>query len=131
MARTLKQSLPFVLALLLFFAAACSKEPSVTMLNTVDTIYCDGCQIETTVRELTVDGNQTTARIRFLNLGNTTLDALNALVEFVDADGNVIATYEVQLQFDESLAVGDSVSATARCERDDRIVGVVVSSVTY
>lgn len=113
-------------ALVLLFCAC--KTVSSTILNTESKIFYDGCQIETTVRELSVDGGRTSARIRFINRGGDSLSALEALVEFVDTDGNTIASDVLSLTFDPAVEAGESFSETATCDSDDRIVNVVVSS---
>ncbi|HRX57794.1 MAG TPA: hypothetical protein P5075_03385 [Eubacteriales bacterium] len=114
------------LCVLLAFGAGC-KTVSTTILNTESKIFYGGCQIETTVRELSVDGGKTTARIRFRNLGGDALDSLEALVEFVDADGNTIASDVISETYTEAIEVGASVSETAECKSDERIVGVYVT----
>ncbi len=111
----------------MLFVLFCScKTVSTTILNTESKIFYGGCQIETTVRELSVDGGKTTARIRFLNLGSDSLDSLEALVEFVDAEGNTSATAVISQPFTEEIVAGDSVSVTASCDSDERIVNVFV-----
>lgn len=90
-------------------------------------MFYGGCQIETTVRELSVDGGKTTARIRFTNLGGDSLDSIEALVEFVDAGGNTIASDVISETFDTVVEVGGSFSVTAKCDSDSRIVNVFVS----
>lgn len=117
------------LCALLLFCAAC-KTVSTTILNTESKIYYGGSQIETTVRELSVDGGKTTARIRFRNLGSEALDSLEALVEFVDEQGNTIATDVISETYTDAIEVGSSVSETAECKSDDRIVGVYVTEYT-
>ena len=123
----IKRSLAAALAAVMLLFCAC-KTVSTTILNTESKIFYDGCQIETTVRELSVDGGKTTARIRFTNLGGDSLGSLEALVEFVDADGDTIASDVLSLTFDTAIEAGESFSATAKCDSDDRIVDVVVSS---
>lgn len=103
------------------------KAKSTTILNTEYKIFYGGSQIETTVRELKVDGGRTTARIRFLNLGSEELGSIEALVEFVDATGETIASYVVQETFDTPVAVGASFSETAECDSDSKIKSVYVS----
>lgn len=115
------------LAVVMLLLCGC-KTVSNTILNSESKIFYGGCQIEANVRELSVDGGKTTARIRFTNLGGDSLDALEALVEFVDADGNTIASDVISLTFDSAVEAGENFSATAKCDSDDRIVGVVVSS---
>jgi hypothetical protein len=117
------------LALLLLVSAGC-KETSTTTLNSEYKIFYGGCQIEATVRELTVDGGTTTARIHFLNLGSETLTALQALVEFVDADGNTIDSDVLDVTFDTEVAVGEGFSENAICKSNDKIVNVYVSEYT-
>lgn len=114
---------------LLLFCAAC-KTVSTTILNTESKIFYGGSQIETTVRELSVDGGKTTARIRFLNMGSETLGSLEALVEFVDAEGNTIDSDVISETYTDPIEVGGSVSETAECKSDDRIVGVYVTEYT-
>jgi len=104
------------------------KEQSTTILNKETTIYFGGSQIEATVRELTVDGGQTSVRVRFVNISGSPLEELKAHVDFVDADGAVLVSDEIELSFHEPLTVGDSVSGTASCKSNERIVGVVLSS---
>lgn len=115
-----------LLIAILLVATGC-KTTSTTILNTEYKIFYGGSQIETTVRELTVDGGTTSARIRFLNLGTEELDSLEALVEFIDADGDVIATSLVSATYSSPIAVGDSVSEIATCDSDSRIKGVYVT----
>jgi len=119
----------FALCALLLLCTAC-KTVSTTILNTESKIYYGGSQIETTVRELSVDGGKTTARIRFRNLGGEALDSLEALVEFVDKQGNTIATDVISATYTEAIEVGSSVSETAECKSDDRITGVYVTEYT-
>ena len=123
-----KTSIALAAVLIASFTFAC-KEQSTTMLNKEATIYFGDSQIEATARELTVDGGRTAVRVRFVNISGSPLESLDASVDFVDIDGNVIASDEITLTFEEPLAVGDGVSATARCNSDDRIVSVALSSV--
>lgn len=111
---------------MLFFFGGC-KTTSTTILNTEDKLFYGGSQIETTVRELTVDGGTTSARIRFLNLGTEELSSLEAQVEFVDSKGDTIATSIISKTYETPVAVGDSVSETASCDSDSRIKGVYVT----
>ncbi len=106
------------------------KTTSTTVLNTEFKIFYGGSQIETTVRELIVDGGTTSARIRFLNLGTEELNSLEALVEFIDANGEVIATSVINATYPTPVAVGDSVSETVTCDSDSRIKGIFVSEYT-
>lgn len=106
------------------------KTTSTTILNTENKIFYGGSQIETTVRELTVDGGTTSARIRFLNLGTEELSSLEALVEFIDADGNVVATSLISATYSSPIAVGESVSEVASCNSDTRIKSVYVTGYT-
>ena len=124
-----KKLLIIALVLLLFVSAGC-KETSSTTLNSEYKIFYGGCQIEATVRELTVDGGTTTARIHFLNLGSETLKSLQALVEFVDSEGNTIDSDVLDLTFDTEVAVGESFSENAICKSNDKIVNVYVSEYT-
>ena len=119
-----------LLLLLILLAAFGCKTTSTTILNTEFKIFYGGSQIETTVRELTVDGGTTSARIRFLNLGTEELGSLEALVEFIDANGEVIATSVIRSTYPTPIAVGASVSETAECDSDSRIKGVFVSEYT-
>ncbi len=111
---------------LIFFAVGC-KSSSTTILNTESKIFYGGSQIETTVRELRVDGGKTTARIRFLNMGTEELTSIEALVEFIDKDGNTIASYVISDTFAEPVEVGASFSETAECDSDSAIKGVYVT----
>lgn len=129
MHRIIKITFALVLAGLLLLAGACKTVSSKT-LNTESKIYYGGSQIETTVRELSVDGGTTSARIHFINLGTETLGSLQALIEFVDANGDTIATATIDETFTDEIAVGDGFSLTASCKSDDRIVNVVVSEAT-
>ncbi len=115
------------IAILLLSMLAGCKAKSTTILNTEYKIFYGGSQIETTVRELKVDGGRTTARIRFLNLGSEELGSIEALVEFVDATGETIASYVVQETFDTPVAIGASFSETAECDSDSKIKSVYVS----
>lgn len=124
-----KRFLTAALVLLMLVAAGC-KETSSTTLNSEYKIFYGGCQIEATVRELTVDGGTTIARIHFLNLGSETLSSLQALVEFVDAEGNTIESDVLDLTFSEEITVGESFSESARCKSNDKIVNVYVSEYT-
>ena len=114
-------SLAFLLLL-----TACKAESS-TILNTSSTIFYGGSQIETTVRELKVDGGTTSARVRFLNLGTEELTSIQAQVDFINAKGEVITTVIISDTFDTPVAVGDSFSETAECDSNSQIKGVVVS----
>lgn len=125
----IKRIAVLLLVAILFAAAGC-KTTSTTILNTEFKIFYGGSQIETTVRELTVDGGTTSARIRFLNLGTEELGSLEALVEFIDANGEVVATGVVSATYPTPIAVGDSVSETVTCDSDSRIKGVYVSEYT-
>ena len=110
----------------LVLLSGCKTESSTT-LNTGSKIFYGGSQIETTVRELKVDGGKTTARIRFLNLGSEDLTSIEAQVEFIDADGKTIATAIIQETFDTPITVGESFSETAECDSNSRIKGVYVT----
>ncbi len=127
MKNTLKSLLAVTFAAAMLLFCAC-KTVSTTILNTESKIFYGGCQIETTVRELRVDGGKTTARIRFVNLGGDSLESLEALVEFVDADGNTIDSDVLSLTFDTAVEAGESFSETAKCDSDDQIVDVVVTA---
>ena len=116
-----------LLLIAILLAVAGCKATSTTVLNTEFKIFYGGSQIETTVRELIVDGGTTSARIRFLNLGTEELNSLEALVEFIDANGEVIATSVINSTYPEPIAVGDSVSETVTCDSDSRIQGVYVT----
>lgn len=118
-----------VLVLLMLISAGC-KQTSTTTLNSEYKIFYGGCQIEATVRELTVDGGTTTARIHFLNLGSETLTSLQALVEFVDAEGNMIESDVLDLTYSTEIAVGESFSENATCKSNDKIVNVYVTEYT-
>lgn len=111
---------------MLFLISGC-KTTSTTILNTEDKLFYGGSQIETTVRELTVDGGTTSARIRFLNLGTEELSSLEAQVEFIDSKGDTIATSIISKTYETPVAVGESVSETAFCDSDSRIKGVYVT----
>ena len=118
----------FLIAALLV-SAGC-KTTSTTILNSEYKIFYGGSQIEATVRELSIDGGTTSVRVHFLNLGTEELGSLEALVEFVDANGEVIATSVISATYDTPLAVGESVSETVSCDSDSRIKGVYVSDYT-
>ena len=111
---------------ILVLLSGCKTESSTT-LNTSSKIFYGGSQIETTVRELKVDGGKTSARIRFLNLGSEDLTSIEAQVEFIDADGKTIATTIIQETFDTPITVGESFSETAECDSNSKIKGVYVS----
>ncbi|MEA4870537.1 MAG: hypothetical protein VB062_07895 [Christensenella sp.] len=116
-----------LLTLSLFcFLAGCKAE-STTILNTETKLFYGGSQIEVTVRELKVDGGKTTARIRFLNLGTEELGSIQALVEFIDKDGNTIKSTVLDDTFDTPVAVGESFSETAECDSSSKITGVYVA----
>ena len=114
---------------LLVFLTACKAESS-TILNTGSKIFYGGSQIETTVRELKVDGGTTSARVRFLNLGTEELTSIQAQVDFIDAKGEVVTTVVISDTFDTPVAIGDSFSETAECDSNSHIKGVVVSEYT-
>lgn len=118
--------LVLLLFAVLFFAAGCKTE-STTFLNTESKLFYGGSQLEVTVRELKVDGGKTTARIRFLNLGTEELDSIQALVKFIDAQGNTIASDVVSDTFEAPVPVGESFSETAECNSDSKIKGVFVT----
>ena len=77
------RAIALLTVLLLVIVTGC-KTVSTTILNTESKLFYGGSQLETTVRELMVDGGKTTARIRFLNLGTEELDSIEALVQFID-----------------------------------------------
>lgn len=116
-----------ITVLVMLLLCAC-KTVTTTILNTESKIYYGGSQIEANVRELSVDGGKTTARIRFTNLGGDSLDSLEAFVEFVDSEGEAVASDIISLTFDNAVEAGENFSATAKCDSDDRIVDVIVSS---
>lgn len=124
-----KKLLIAALVLLLLVSAGC-KQTSTTTLNSEYKIFYGGCQIEATVRELIVDGGTTSARIHFLNLGSENLSSLQALVEFVDSEGNTIESDVLDLTFDTEITVGESFSESATCSSNDKIVNVYVSEYT-
>lgn len=111
---------------LMLLVSGCKTE-STNVLNAEYKIFYGGSQIETTVRELKVDGGRTTARIRFLNLGSEELASIEALVEFVDAKGETISSYVIQETFDAPVAVGASFSETAECDTNSKIRSVYVT----
>ncbi|MEA4939563.1 hypothetical protein SDC9_122223 [bioreactor metagenome] len=118
----------FLIAALLV-SAGC-KTTSTTILNSEYKIFYGGSQIEATVRELSVDGGTTSVRVHFLNLGTEELGSLEALVEFVDSNGEVVTSSVISATYDTPLAVGESVSETVSCDSDSRITGVYVSDYT-
>lgn len=120
------RAIALLTVLLLLFAAGC-KTVSTTILNTESKLFYGGSQLETTVRELMVDGGKTTARIRFLNLGTEELDSIEALVQFIDQNGTVIAEDVISETFSSPVPVGESFSETAQCKSDSDIVGVYVT----
>ena len=122
-----KLSIILISALALVLLLSGCKTQSATTLNSEYTIVYGGSQIETTVRELKVDGGRTTARIRFLNLGSEELSSIEAQVEFIDAAGEIISTYIVSETFDTPIAVGESFSETAECDTNSKIKGVYVT----
>lgn len=125
---TMRKTMPFLLiALLLLALLTGCKTESTTILNTTSKLFYGGSQIETTVRELKVDGGKTTARVRFLNLGTEELGSIEALVEFIDSSGNTIASDVISDTFSSSVPVGESFSQTAECSSDSRITGVYVT----
>ena len=103
------------------------KAESSTTLNTSSKLFYGGSQIEVTVRELKVDGGKTTARIRFLNLGTEELNSIQALVEFIDKNGDTIKSAVIDATFDAPVPVGESFSETAECDSSSKITGVYVS----
>ena len=111
---------------ILVLLSGCKTETSTT-LNSSYKIFYGGSQIETTVRELKVDGGKTSARIRFLNLGSEDLTSIEVQVEFIDADGKTIATTISQETFDTPITVGESFSESAECDSNSKIKGVYVS----
>ncbi len=113
----------------LLVSAGC-KTTSTTILNSEYKIFYGGSQIEATVRELSVDGGTTSVRVHFLNLGTEELGTLEALVEFVDSNGEVVTSSVISATYDTPLAVGESVSETVSCDSDSRITGVYVSDYT-
>lgn len=116
-----------IIVLSMVFVFSGCKTESTTILNTGSKIFYGGSQIETTVRELKVDGGTTTARIRFLNLGSEELSSIEAFVEFVDANGETIDSFVIQDTFDTPVAVGDSFSQTAECATNSQIRNVIVT----
>ena len=125
-----KQSVAALLVLVILVVVVGCKTTSTTILNTGSKIFYGGSQIETTARELTVDGGTTSARIRFVNLGTEELGSLEALVEFIDANGEVISSSIISKTYSTPIAVGESVSETATCDSDSRIKSVYVSEYT-
>ena len=122
-----KISVVFLTVLMMVALLIGCKTESSTILNTGSKIFYGGSQIETTVRELKVDGGTTTARVRFLNLGSEELGSIEALVEFVDAKGETIASFVIQDTFETPVPVGESFSETAECDSNSKIKNVIVS----
>lgn len=122
-----KISVLFLTVLMMVALLSGCKTESSTILNTGSKIFYGGSQIETTVRELKVDGGTTTARVRFLNLGSEELGSIEALVEFVDAKGETIASFVIQDTFETPVPVGESFSETAECDSNSKIKNVIVS----
>jgi len=116
----------FSTILMLALLTGCKTE-STTTLNSGYKIFYGGSQIEATVRELKVDGGRTTARVRFLNLGSEELTSIEAQVDFIDANGETIASYIIQETYDTPVAIGESFSETAECDTNSKIKGVYVS----
>ena len=116
----------FALLMTVALLSGCKTE-STTILNTGSKIFYGGSQIETTVRELKVDGGTTTARVRFLNLGSEELTSIEALVEFVDAKGETIASFVIQDTFETPVPVGESFSQPAECDSNSKIKNVIVT----
>ena len=112
--------------LMLVLVSGCKAE-STTILNSGYKIFYGGSQIEVNVRELKVDGGRTTTRVRFLNLGSEELGSIEAQVDFVDANGETIASYIIQETYDTPITIGESFSETAECDSDSKIKGVYVS----
>jgi len=122
-----KIAITFLSILVLVLALSGCKAESTTILNTSSKIFFGGCQIETTVRELKVDGGTTTARVRFLNLGSEELTSIEAQVDFVDANGETISTFIIQKTFETPVPIGESFSETAECDTNSKIKNVVVT----
>lgn len=122
-----KIAITFLSIIMMALALSGCKAESTTILNTGSKIFYGGCQIETTVRELKVDGGTTTARVRFLNLGSEELTSIEAQVDFVDANGETISTFIIQKTFETPVPVGESFSETAECDTNSKIRNVVVS----
>lgn len=122
-----KISVVFLTVLMMVALLSGCKTETSTILNTGSKIFYGGSQIETTVRELKVDGGTTTARVRFLNLGSEELGSIEALVEFVDAKGETIASFVIQDTFETPVPVGESFSETAECDSNSKIKNVIVS----
>ena len=125
-----KISVVFLTVLMMVALLSGCKTESSTILNTGSKIFYGGSQIETTVRELKVDGGTTSARVRFLNLGTEELTSIEAQVDFIDAKGEVVTTVVISDTFDTPVAIGDSFSETAECDSNSHIKGVVVSEYT-
>lgn len=116
-----------LLTLSLFLFLVGCKAESTTILNTESKLFYGGSQIEVTVRELKVDGGKTSARIRFLNLGTEELSSIQALVEFVDKDGNTVKSAVIDDAFDAAVPVGESFSETVECDSSSKIINVYVT----
>lgn len=122
-----KKAITFISIIVMTLLLSGCKTESTTILNTGSKIFYGGSQIETTVRELKVDGGTTTARVRFLNLGSEELTSIEALVEFVDANGEIIATDIIQETFKTPIPIGESFSETAECNSNPKIRNVIIT----
>lgn len=108
----------------------CKSEPVKKQMNSIGEFYANGNRLETTVRELTIDGNKASVRFRVVNRGEEEIGSFDINVYFLDAFGNVLYTDYISTVFESPLEVGDGQSLTAGCsgERVNEIERISIAS---
>ena len=113
--RKARFALAACLLALLTLLCACGGKSRTVMINQVSNLYYNGVTMEVSVRELYIQGNDASARVRFLNRSDDTMSRVGAVVEFLDKDGGVLYTDELSEVCDYPIPTGDGVALTATC----------------
>lgn len=88
--------------------AACGRNETVTMQNTVSTFYGGQGLVEATVRELAVQNRKAQARILFTNVSGNTMDSIHAEIHYLDEMGQLLDTQPFTVQYETPLENGSS-----------------------
>lgn len=108
-------ALAILIALILMSAGCGSASSQTIILNSVSKFFSNDGLLEATARELSIEGNDASVRIHILNTSEEPIDSLNAKVSFLDQEGNVLYSDELDLTYDTPLESYESTTITASC----------------
>ena len=108
-------ALVILIALILMSAGCGSASSQTIILNSVSKFFSNDGLLEATARELSIEGNDASVRIHILNTSEEPIDSLNAKVSFLDQEGNVLYSDELDFTYDTPLESYESTTITASC----------------